>query len=189
MVSLKEQYEAYSQSHQLCKPKKCLHCWKKELKKSFLCAYAITIDDGIQFYKYLKKMDSIYGSEELPIEKQTKGYLKCNETLKKYKDKFFESLKIITITRSTKIGEITYQTTKYMFGGNVGCPCKDKECKVAEINHIIKMSNMSRFGKCGEKGCTDCIQHYNTYIEFVRRMNAISGLPKDNMGMLCAYCE
>jgi hypothetical protein len=48
---------------------------------------------------------------------------------------------------------------------------------------------MSRFGKCGEKGCTDCIQHYNTYIEFVRRMNAMNNLPKDNMGMLCAYCE
>jgi len=186
MFSLKEQNETYMKSYQLCKPKKCLHCWKRELKKSFLCAYAITIDDGIRFYKYLKTMDSIYGSEELTIEKQTKGYLKCKETLKKYKDKFFESLKIITITRSTKIGETTYQTTKYMIGGNVGCPCGDKECKVAEINHII---NMSRFGKCGKKGCTDCIQHYNTYIEFVRRMNAMNSLPKDNMGMLCAYCE
>ena len=186
MFSLKEQNETYMKVYQLCKPKKCLHCWKKELKKSFLCAYAITIDDGIRFYEYLKKMDSIYGSEELPIEKQTKGYLKCNETLKKYKDKFFESLKTITITRSTKIGEITYQKTKYMFGGSLGCPCGNKECKDDEVNHII---TMSRFGKCGKKGCTDCIQHYNTYIEFVRRMNAMNSLPKDNMGMLCAYCE
>jgi hypothetical protein len=186
MFSLKEKNETYMKAYQLCNPKKCLHCWKRELNKSFLCAYAITIDDGIQFYKYLKKMDSIYGDKELPIEKQTKGYLKCKETLSKYENKYYDSLEIIKKTRNKKIGEITFQTTKYMFGGSLGCPCGNKACKDDEINYII---TMTKLGKCEKKGCTDCIQHYNTYVEFVKKMNSIVNLPKDNMGMLCPYCD